>query len=436
MSSGESRPSPIELAKELFESRYSGAEVVFAAGSFRRQESTATSDLDLVVVYSKLPRAYRESFVFKGWPVEAFVNDPETLNHFFWEVDAKSGIPSLPYMVVEGQALPEGHPLVFKLKSLADHVLDVGPQVYSQEQLLDQKYAISDLLDDLRAPRNEFEAKAIAAKLHERLGDFWFRAQGRWSASGKHIPRRMHRLDPTFAETWHTAFNDAFAGKSELLVELTEGVLNRFGGYVFEGYRKNADPEWRKPIASYATDLAPQESPASSGLLPDEETLRHDALGLISVRLVQPQDVASLRKLLNQAYKRLADMGLNFNATFQDDELTERGLFDGRSLVLECKSELIGTVKLRAFNAVDERPCLYVSRFAVRPDLQNKGLGLFLLGLAERMARREGYACMQLDTAQPAEHLVRFYQSYGFRIVRPIYYEGKTYNSWVLEKPL
>ncbi len=32
---------------------------------------------------------------------------------------------------------------------------------------------------------------------------------------------------------------------------------------------------------------------------------------------------------------------------------------------------------------VDDRPCLYVSRFAVRPDLQGNGLGLFLLNLAE-----------------------------------------------------
>jgi predicted nucleotidyltransferase len=83
------RPSPYEIAKELLETRFKGAEVVFAAGSIRRNEATASSDIDLVVVYPKLEQAYRESFTFKGWPVEAFVHDPETLNYFFWEVDAK-----------------------------------------------------------------------------------------------------------------------------------------------------------------------------------------------------------------------------------------------------------------------------------------------------------------------------------------------------------
>ena len=432
------RMSPIEIAEELFETRFSGAEVLFVAGSFRRNESTETSDIDLVVVYENLPHAFRESFLYKGWPVEAFVHDPETMNHYFWERDAMRGAPALPYMVIEGQAIPESHPLVFKLKSLADRVLEVGPQIYNEEQLIDQRYAISDLLDDLRAPRNDFEAVVIAAKLHERLGEFWFRAQGRWSASGKHIPRRMHRLDPNFAECWQVAFAEAFSGKRERLIELTEGVLDRYGGYFFDGYRKDASPEWRKPIENRGIemDIDSTEMPKPSGLLPDEETLCHDALGIISVRLVQSQDVPALRILLNRAYKRLSDMGLNFNATFQDDELTRIGLVDGRSFVLEHRSEIVGTVKLREFNAVDQRRCLYVSRFAVQPELQGNGLGLFLLRLAERIARREGYVCMQLDTAQPASHLLRFYQSYGFQIVRPIYYEGKTYVSWILEKTL
>jgi RimJ/RimL family protein N-acetyltransferase len=37
---------------------------------------------------------------------------------------------------------------------------------------------------------------------------------------------------------------------------------------------------------------------------------------------------------------------------------------------------------------------------------------------------------------QPAEHLLKFYQKNDFKIIRPIYYEGKTYCSWILEKPI
>ncbi len=372
-----SRPTPFEIARELLESRYRGAEVLFVAGSIRRNEATATSDIDLVVVFPKLEQAYRESFLHKGWPVEAFVHDPETLNYFFWEVDAKEGTPSLPYMVVEGHPVPESNPLVNKLKSLADHVLDVGPSKYSEDQLKNSRYGIGDLLDDLRSPRNSFEAKTIVAKLHEQLGNFWFRVQGKWSASGKHIPRRMHKLDPAFAEKWVRSFDMAFGGDTVALIKLTETVLDKFGGYIFDGYRRDAPKDWKKALPqakNIASDF--KLSPVSSGLLPDETVLEHGKLGKIDVRLAQLSDVPNLRKLLNAAYKRLADLGLNYNATFQDDELTAEGITDGRTFVLDLKGQLVGTMKLRKHNYIDERPCLYVSRFAVQPDLQGQGIGL------------------------------------------------------------
>ena len=89
----------IAIATKIQQDRYPDADVIFLAGSVIRGEGTATSDLDLVVVFQQLPAAYRESFQFEGWPVEAFVHDPETLRYFFFEVDSPTGIPSLPAMV-------------------------------------------------------------------------------------------------------------------------------------------------------------------------------------------------------------------------------------------------------------------------------------------------------------------------------------------------
>lgn len=431
------RPSPYDVAQELFETRFKGAELVFVAGSIRRNEATISSDIDLVVVYSKLEQPYRESLIHKGWPVECFVHDPETLNYFILELNVKEGVPSLLSMVVEGQAIPDPHPLANQLKSLADRVLNMGPPKYSEEQLIGFRYGISDLLDDLRSPKNDFEQKAILAKLHEQLGNFWFRAQGRWSASGKHIPRRMQKLDPAFAQQWTQAFDAAFLGKASQVIALAEKILSSYGGCIFEGFRSEAPKEWRKALPlpkDPVKNLVLLET--QSGLQANETVLSHKQLGKIGVRLVKTQDVQKLRVLLNSAYKKLADMGLNFNATFQDDELTADGLVDGRTFILEQGDQLIGTMKIRNFNSNEGRPYLYVSRFAVRPDLQGHGLGLFLLNLAEKIAKREGFFCMQLDTAQPAEHLIKFYQNYGFQIIRPIYYEGKTYCSWILEKRL
>lgn len=69
--------------------------------------SSFTSDLDLVVVYQRIDAAFRESFVYAGWPVETFVHDPETLRYFFMHVDRPSGVPSLAHMISTGMPLPD-----------------------------------------------------------------------------------------------------------------------------------------------------------------------------------------------------------------------------------------------------------------------------------------------------------------------------------------
>ena len=74
--------SPLFVTKELFETRYQGANAIFVTGSVVRGEATAHSDLDLVILFPKVERAYRESFIHKGWPVEAFIHDPRNTSVF------------------------------------------------------------------------------------------------------------------------------------------------------------------------------------------------------------------------------------------------------------------------------------------------------------------------------------------------------------------
>jgi len=78
-----SKKDPRDTAAEILAKKYPEARVGFLAGSVIRGKDTQTSDLDLVVIYDKLPQACRESFVFGGWPTEAFVHDPQTLRYLF-----------------------------------------------------------------------------------------------------------------------------------------------------------------------------------------------------------------------------------------------------------------------------------------------------------------------------------------------------------------
>lgn len=237
----------LALAKEIQQQRYPDALVVFFAGSFVRGEATAYSDVDLVVIYEKLPHAYRESFTYHATPVEAFIHDPETLEYFFESVNAPTGIPSMMQMVIEGIELPKANDDSGKLKQLAQHYMDMGPPALTQEQIDRQRYAITDMLDDIREPRSYHELMATGAKLFETLADHHCRINGCWSGSKKTVPRVLKKHDEAFYQVYMDSFERLFReGEPDWVITLSESILAQSGGVLFDGYTLDAPEGWRK----------------------------------------------------------------------------------------------------------------------------------------------------------------------------------------------
>lgn len=238
--------SPLFVTKDLFESRYKGADCVFVGGSVGRGEATAHSDLDLVVVFPKVQAAYRESFQHMGWPVEAFIHDAETLRYFFQNVDPQLGRATLAEMIAEGHEAPGATPLSGELKRMAEEVLRVGPPALDPNDVQDRRYHISELVDDIREPRTRQDMLAAGASVYNELADYYFRTRRGWSGTGKSILKRMKKTDPAFARRFADAFDDLFVnGQSKKVIELAEELLAPHGGFLFEGYRRDVPSSWR-----------------------------------------------------------------------------------------------------------------------------------------------------------------------------------------------
>lgn len=155
-----------------------------------------------------------------------------------------------------------------------------------------------------------------------------------------------------------------------------------------------------------------------------------------SFRLATDADVPELRRLVNAAYRVLGEMGLNYTGVTQDEEVTRQRMRRGEVYVLEREGELVGTVKLEVRMPSGGEPHIYLSQLAVGPSHQGQGFGVRLLQLAEERARRAGVHRVRLDTAIPAEHLIRWYGAHGYVKVGEVQWPGKTYRSVVLEKAL
>lgn len=239
------RKDPKIITNQLFQERFPTANCCFLAGSVMRGEGTEYSDLDIVVLFDSLENAYRESFIYEGWPIEILAHDMDTLRYFF-DDDRKSGCPSLQNMVSEGEVIPGKTDLSKMAKKLAKDDLAKGPDEISASEMENRRYNITDLVDDLRAPKTFEEAVITASQLYIRLADFYFRANGLWSASGKTIPRNLKKVDEQFYQKISSAFGFFYKEQDQSgIIKISEELLTPYGGFLFDGFKSDAPKEWK-----------------------------------------------------------------------------------------------------------------------------------------------------------------------------------------------
>ncbi|MEM9635125.1 MAG: nucleotidyltransferase domain-containing protein [Pseudomonadota bacterium] len=236
----------LSVAEKIRSRMFPSANSFLLAGSVVRGEATVTSDLDLIVVFNRVEHATRQSFLFADWPVEAFIHDPHTLMYFFDEVDRPTGVPSLANMVSEGIEVPGKTELGMLIKDLADQNIEAGPVPWGQQERDNSRYFISEMIEDIRAPRTPDELYPVVADLYTAVADHFCRSKNQWSAKGKSIPRRLKSLDPVFCRRFTDVFAAAFAKDDTAgVIQLCEDVLQPDGGLFFDGYNRDAPSNWR-----------------------------------------------------------------------------------------------------------------------------------------------------------------------------------------------
>lgn len=239
-------PDYLSVAKHIFTARFPDAACGFVAGSIVTGHGTPSSDIDLIVLYDDNDHeTYRESIMAEGWPVEIFVHNLKSQDYFFNE-DIENGASSTLTMVTTGILIGLDTKLGFARKEQAEALLAQGPEPLTSEVIDWKRYAITDLLEDLRYPKDCDYRYGILADLFTLLGNFYLRAQGKWSGSGKQLVKILKQDDPVFAARFLSSFN--FNNPNFAAIEqLVNDILAPYGGQLFTGYKSIALPErWQK----------------------------------------------------------------------------------------------------------------------------------------------------------------------------------------------
>jgi len=163
------------------------------------------------------------------------------------------------------------------------------------------------------------------------------------------------------------------------------------------------------------------------------------------IRLIDVSDsITNLTLLIRRAYKTLAEMGFNYTGSYQDETTTLERIKGNECYVMVDDGVLIGTITLHRHSRYYAGKDVWFARpevarcgqFAVEPARQKEGLGSKFMDFVERRAADLGAIELALDTAEHADHLVRFYVKRNYRFIDFIQHQGKTYRSVILSKTL
>jgi hypothetical protein len=226
---------PVLTARALLRDRFPAARAAFLAGSVLTDRRTPTSDLDIVVLLDGPPAPSRESLVYRGWPVELFVQTEAAWHGFADQETAKRRSPLLA-MCADGMLLVDRDGLGASLQDEARRRCAAGPPPLSEPEHDYQRYLLTDLLDDLRGCADPAERVYLVSHMLQRASELVLLVGGHWLGEGKWLSRRLAEADPGVHRALSEAAAQAVAGDAQVFAAVVAEVLDMAGGPLWDGY--------------------------------------------------------------------------------------------------------------------------------------------------------------------------------------------------------
>jgi len=233
---------PVSTARALVEERFPHARAAFLSGSVLGPARTPTSDLDVTVVVADGEPAYRETLRHAGWVVELFVQTPAVHEWFVARETARGHLGTL-HMVGFGTVLVDADGTATALQATARERVAAGPPPPTPQRIEDLWYFLSDILDDLVGAGDPDEIAVIAGRVFEQAATTALTLAGCWLGTGKWLGRRLRDADPDLHAELIGGLREAVAGDKARLVAVAASVLDRAGGPLVDGYRRDAPAE-------------------------------------------------------------------------------------------------------------------------------------------------------------------------------------------------
>lgn len=171
----------------------------------------------------------------------------------------------------------------------------------------------------------------------------------------------------------------------------------------------------------------------------------------ITIRLLNSSDsIKDLTELLHRAYKPLAEAGMLYLASHQDETVTINRISKGECYVAVIQEDKVDGIKERIVGTVvfvpqwvaddsnyyKQAQVAWFQQFAVELEFQQQGIGSLLLDTVEMRARELGAAEIALDTSENASALITYYKKRGYKIAAKENWDITNYHSVIMSKTI
>ena len=224
----------LDLSERFTAEVFPNATVAVVAGNTARGTRTATSDIDMLLIGDDLFEGDRSSLA-ASYDFEDEVFEVFAYTRDAFEEWASRGVaqyrPVIVHMLLEGVDIRGGQPLAV-LRNVWRGVIASGP-IVSPHELDLRRYAITDLLDDLRDAADPLETSVIAFTLFESVAELVLLSNRRWTGTGKYLPRRLREFDDARAESLCAPL---LGGNIPAFAQAVEHELDIAGGRLHGGF--------------------------------------------------------------------------------------------------------------------------------------------------------------------------------------------------------
>lgn len=133
------------------------------------------------------------------------------------------------------------------------------------------------------------------------------------------------------------------------------------------------------------------------------------------VRMANYSDIPAIMSITREAFKKYAELSeSDYLDALHETEMDIKHDIDTKIVLIAVRDNVpVGSVRV----AVDrENNTAYLSRFAVKINSQNNGIGKSIMNLVDEIMMKENIKSISLHTDSKIASLVRFYYGRGFYI--------------------